>query len=230
MPPPVDLLVTFLGAFPKSRIHHRSAAVVILENLVKEHPEKSALYVAVAENYYVIGDYKKAFDVLCEAKDLGEDLPDIYLSTGKVLNAMGRKSDGLNAFIKMVQSDYLNPERHYVLAMEYLRRVMFEEAVAEFDKTLEINPFHADSYYYLGLISLDTREYDRSLKYFLKSFRINNKRYQVCNNIAALYEKRKNRRKAVYYLRQALVLKPEYEIACFNLGRLLLNDGKKEEA
>jgi tetratricopeptide (TPR) repeat protein len=105
-----------------------------------------------------------------------------------------------------------------------------EEAKQLYLQVLAIDVRHAKSLYGLGLIALETGNYDAAARMIERAIASNgNDAAFHASHGAALRPQGKNDEALAAY-RRAIALRPDFEEAHFNLGSILLEQGKLEEA
>ena len=114
--------------------------------------------------------------------------------------------------------------------LQNLEQGQADEAIARFQKALEIKPDFVDGYVNLGLALLQKKRADEAMIQFQKALEIRPGYADACNSLgAALLQKGKSD-EAISYFQKALRTKPEFAEAQFNLGLAFFNEGKTDEA
>jgi len=103
------------------------------------------------------------------------------------------------------------------LGFAFYKTEMFEEAEREYRKILEIEPNHAESMLYLGLIQLKRGNYEDAKANFLKA-QEKQKSLSILNNIGYICIKLKQYDKAITYLNEAREISSEDPKVNSNLG------------
>ncbi len=104
------------------------------------------------------------------------------------------------------------------------------EAIAQYQKALEINPDYADAHYNLGNILCQKGRVDEAIAHYQKALQINPDDAEVHNNLGLALLQKGNVDEAIAQYQKALEIKPDYAGACYNLGEALFQEGKLDEA
>ncbi len=121
-------------------------------------------------------------------------------------------------------------EDHRNLGMAFYRTQMFDEALREYRRIIEIRPDHYEARFYLGLIHFRKGEYAESATEFLEAIAVEPKRAVAYNNLGLSLEMMGERDDAARQYRRATELAPEYALPRANLALLLCADGEIESA
>ncbi len=93
----------------------------------------------------------------------------------------------------------------------YLSQRMFEKAQMEFEKFIEKNSQHAESYFQKGLILIHLQQVESGIREIERAIMYNPSHYQYLQQLGAIYYQLKKVETAKEYLNKALKLKPENE-------------------
>jgi len=77
----------------------------------------------------------------------------------------------------------------YTTGMSFFAKGEYEQAIPEFEKSIESDPSHTDSYYYLGQCYLQWGIIEYNKKHTLKSYKLYRKANKVSEEAIPLYEK-----------------------------------------
>jgi protein O-mannosyl-transferase len=103
-------------------------------------------------------------------------------------------------------------------------------AIAQYEKTLKIDPNHADVYNNLGNALFKQGKIDEAIQYFRRSLALNPNFADAYNNLGNVLFKQGKIDEAIQYFRRALALNPDLADANKNLGNALFKQGKTDEA
>lgn len=106
------------------------------------------------------------------------------------------------------------------------------QAINLYQEVLKLNPRHINARYNLaGLCALQKR-YDLAIQHYTRVIRLQPHQADAdaYNNIGTIYEKQGKQKLARRAYDKALKLNPDVAAAHYNLGRLLLAEGKADEA
>jgi eukaryotic-like serine/threonine-protein kinase len=107
---------------------------------------------------------------------------------------------------------------------------LYERAVAEFERAIELDPGTATAYIWMGKAYEDSGELDPALAAFDKAIEVEPNYYRTYQNLAAFYNKRSEYDRAIQYYRRAVELAPNEPDPHFALGVGYGNSGQYREA
>ncbi len=106
----------------------------------------------------------------------------------------------------------------------------FDEAIADFEKTIALDPSRNKAYNNLGVLYLNAGLFDKSIECFNKSIAINPKDVESYNNRGAFYAYTGQYEKALEDFSKTIELKKDDAAAYYNRGILYRRAGYKELA
>jgi len=125
-------------------------------------------------------------------------------------------------------SDY--PSSHMNLGVNYKKRGMIEEAVAEYKRALELNPNYAEAFYNLGVIYTERDMISEAISHYKKAINsdpgFGPPRYDLGN----LYFKKGMVKEAIAEYKKALEINPHYTDAYYNMGVIHADQGDIDSA
>jgi tetratricopeptide (TPR) repeat protein len=105
-----------------------------------------------------------------------------------------------------------------------------DEAIAQYQKALQIKPDNAEAHNNLGNVLLQKGQVDEAMVHYQKTLQIKPDSAEAHNNLGnALFQKGQVDEAMVHY-QKTLQIKPDSVGACYNLGNALLQKGKVDEA
>jgi Tfp pilus assembly protein PilF len=139
-------------------------------------------------------------------------------------------AEDLAAYTQMLKADPDNPLRHDAVATLYLDGGLLDEAIAEFRRSLQLNPASAPTQYNLGFaLSARGRRVD-AITAFQEALRIDPDYAQAHNNLGALLQVSGQPDAALEHYRRAAALRPDNVESHTNLGQLLAIRSRAAEA
>ncbi|MGD8963742.1 MAG: tetratricopeptide repeat protein [Desulfobacterales bacterium] len=105
-----------------------------------------------------------------------------------------------------------------------------DEAIAQYRKTLQIEPHYAEAYANIGLSLAELGKIEDSIPQFLKTLELNPDDAQTHSNLGGVLILLERNDEAIRHLRQALRLNPDSAATHNNLGVALKRLGQLEEA
>jgi tetratricopeptide (TPR) repeat protein len=119
---------------------------------------------------------------------------------------------------------------HNNLGVALADRGYHDEAIAQYRKTLQIEPYYAETYANIGLSLAEQGKIEDSIPQFLKTLELNPNDAQTHSNLGGVLILLERDAEAIGHLRQALKLNPDSAATHNNLGVALRRLGKLEEA
>lgn len=89
---------------------------------------------------------------------------------------------------------------HNNLGVIYLEKKMFNEAILEFQKELDLYPLYDQAHFNLGVAYYYQGRPDEAEKAWLKTLEINPDYLQAYQNLAVLYREKNDPQKSQFYL------------------------------
>jgi tetratricopeptide (TPR) repeat protein len=105
----------------------------------------------------------------------------------------------------------------------FLKKNLFNEAIREFEKALEIDPGLGEVYNNLGYAYLKQKSYDKAIEAYLRGIEKNVDYADLHNNLGYAYFRSNKPAEAIYQIKIALQKNPKYVNAIFNLCLVYLH-------
>ena len=116
------------------------------------------------------------------------------------------------------------------LATTYTLLGLYDEAMLNFKKVLEINPRSATAYYNLGLIYIKRKDYEEGINFYQKAVEQKPDYLEAYYKLGIAYEALNKPLKAAVYYQKTLALDPKNMLAHFALGNAFLKSNQAELA
>ncbi|MGO8680684.1 MAG: tetratricopeptide repeat protein, partial [Limisphaerales bacterium] len=123
-----------------------------------------------------------------------------------------------------------NSVAHNDLGNALLQKGSVDEAMAHYQKALQIDPDYVDACYNLGNALLQKGAVDEAIAHYQKALQINPDYAKACNNLGNVLVQKGSVDEAIIHFQKALQIKPDFAEAHDNLGNALLRKGKVDEA
>ena len=107
---------------------------------------------------------------------------------------------------------------------------LYDKAVAEFDRSIALQPGSATAYIWLGKAYEDNDQLDRALTAFQKATEVEPRYFRTYQNLGAFYQQRSNFSEAITYLNKAVELAPQETSLHYALGVVYMDLGRFAEA
>ena len=122
------------------------------------------------------------------------------------------------------------PEARFDLGSYYARAGRLEESRAQFDHFIRLEPRQAKGYFALGKYFAATGEPEKARAHYEKALAIDETLSDAHLNLGILYAAAGDQHRAEQFLKDAIRHAPENGLYQFNLGRLLAEMGRIDEA
>jgi len=141
-----------------------------------------------------------------------------------------RRDQDLATYTKLLRAHPDDPLRHDAVATIYLEARRLDDAIAHFQRSLELNPASAPTQYNLGYAHALRGQRDEAIRRFREALRLDPDYAQAHNNLAAMLQLAGRNDEALEHYHRALALRPDNAEARRNLAQLLSQQGKAAEA
>ena len=123
-----------------------------------------------------------------------------------------------------------NSVAHSKLGHAFHDQGRMDEAIAQLEKALEINPDDAEFHYNLGNAFLQQGHVDEAIARYQKALEINPNYAEAHNNLGDAFRQQGRMEEAIARYQKALEIKPDYAEVHNNLGVVFARQGRNEEA
>lgn len=149
-----------------------------------------------------------------------------------VFETLGLIDDTIRAYEQLLKSYPNYADIRYKAALAYEARGDYEKAIEHLQHALRINPNYVQARIKLGEIYTVLGRFQEALVEFKTALAIRPKYTyaDVHNNIGYIYERLGDIKQAKRYYKRAISLNPRFGKAYYNLGNVLLDQKKYDEA
>lgn len=165
-------------------------------------------------------------------KALKEKEARAYRDRGERYLGGNQPSKALEQFREALKIYPDDPHLHYDLALAYDYKGMLDKTEYHLKEAIRLKPDYSEAYNYLGFIYFGHGKVEEAIKYYHKA--LENELYMnphiAHNNLGLAYLSRKEYRKAMLHLEEAVRLVPDYAIAYNNLGKAYEGLGQYDKA
>ena len=119
---------------------------------------------------------------------------------------------------------------HNNLGVTLFRQGKEKEAVAHYEKALEINPRYVDAHSNLGILLVKQGKSQEAMPHFIEVLRLKPDEVEAHNHLGIILSKQGKSQEAVAHFSEAIRINPNYEEAYLNLGIALVQQGRNQEA
>ncbi len=136
-----------------------------------------------------------------------------------------------------VKQEDFDPEKFNFLGIAHYHGGDFAKALQSYGRALELDPDNASVLTNIGGVHLalflrnrQEQDFAQAERNFKKALEIDPRLFSAWNGLGIVYSKTGRKADAVAHWRQALAIKPDYDLALINLGITLLEEGRAGEA
>jgi tetratricopeptide (TPR) repeat protein len=174
--------------------------------------------------------YRDADEALAEAEKLDNKDPKLLYAVARVkmdLGQLGPAEEKMKAYLEARPDD---ASAHFGLGRIYQIGLRFDQAKAEFARSIELKPVQTEGYYELGDIALKQGDAPGALANFEKTLARDPRHGGALEGAGEAHFKLKQYEEARSLLERAIEAAPDYPPSHYYLGLTLARLGKKEEA
>lgn len=206
-------------------------------DVISASPGFILAYTHLASMYKEIGKSSAAVQVLEQGLEKNPDNILLLAKLGIVLADSGSWQRAIPILELCIRKEDFDPEKFNFLGIAYYQGGDFTKALQSYGRALELDSNNASVYNNIGgvhlalfLRSRQQQELVQAERNFKKALEIDPRLFSACNGLGILYRKTGRNTVAIAYWRQALAIKPDFDLALINLGITLLEEGRAGEA
>ncbi|MBO9639920.1 MAG: tetratricopeptide repeat protein [Siphonobacter aquaeclarae] len=144
-------------------------ALELLTRVIRQYPGAADNYRKRAEIYFQREEYDAALQDINDAIDLKRNTGSFYVTKAKILRAKRKTEDALVAAQRAEILNVRTPELYILLADLYQQINQLGLARQYIARTLQINPFYGEAYFYRGVIAAKLGDTVRALALYMHS-------------------------------------------------------------
>ncbi|MEB3340189.1 tetratricopeptide repeat protein [Okeania sp.] len=199
---------------------------------INQQPNLAESYANLGSIYAQQKQWQLAIECYREAIGIKPNIPGFYRNLGKIWQELGKVE-----LARDCQEQALTLEAYYPQASEYLKQGKnclendeIEEAIAYFQKAIELNPFLANAYQNLGDISLKTKDFNGAINYYQKAIELKPDFWAVHHKLGKIFQERGELNLAISNFRLAIEINPNFPWSYKKLGDIFEQKGDLESA
>jgi tetratricopeptide (TPR) repeat protein len=116
------------------------------------------------------------------------------------------------------------------LAFKHFQAGNLKEAEKIYRTALKNQPDNIYALHFLGIICLQSGDYDTAIEYLNQEIRLNPDSADACNNLGIVFQAKRQFNKAITQFNKALRINPNLPLACYNLGLACQGANRLDEA
>jgi len=121
-------------------------------------------------------------------------------------------------------------QEYYDTGLDFLGKKMYDEAIAAYQKAIELNPQYTNAYRYLGVAYRKKGMNDEAISAYKKAIELNPQYTEAHNELGIAYYNKKMYDEAISAYKKATETNPQYVSAYSNLGLAYRKKGMNDEA
>jgi tetratricopeptide (TPR) repeat protein len=215
--------------------HDFMRALYHFKDLVRRRPESPYIHSNMAYILFKLEDYDGAIKHYQLAVNYGED--NVWTSTvaqtlGTIYYQIKQDLSAASAMFQLAnQLDPANQDVLTMLADIYSEQGNLEAAVTVYKTLLLNDPDNPECLTYLGYLLWQLDRNDEAVRIYQRAIANDPGNAIAYNNLGVIFlDERDNPAEAIDMFQHALEVKPDYTLACFNVGRTYERMGRTTEA
>lgn len=203
--------------------------IVFWEDVVAKSPRKAKPHHNLGMNYMQTGKYDEAEREFRTALKLDASMMESHVNLGELYYREHRLDEAISEFLTV--TDFYRSSYYYnMLAMAYDDAGRTADAVATFQRSLEIDPLNSSTHYHLGIAYARSKQFSDAIREFQAALEIDRDADYVWDAIGMVYDEMGRLPQAVDAFHRALAINPMCSETHHNLGLVLMKQRKIEEA
>ena len=187
-----------------------------LEKAVELDPEFAVAYRYLARALSVLGMPKERKAANEKAKALAQKASE---KERLYIEASYARGDKRLSILQEMAEKYPKEKRvHYDLASYYDSNEMFDKAIEEYEKALELDPNYGYALNSFAYMYSDTGEYEKSIEYFKRYASVNPKDANPVDSMAELYFRMGRLDEAIAKYKETLEIRPDFFQTYWRIG------------
>ena len=127
---------------------------------------------------------------------------------------------------KISKNQSIKVNKIYALALENHEKNNFKTALNLYQDIIKIDPYHASSYYNLGLVFQRLREFNKAKDFYKKAIEIKPMALDAHNNLGLIFKELNDLENAALCYQRAINIDSNYVNSIFNLGVVFREQGE----
>ena len=199
----------------------------------KINPKEPQNYPILGMVYLERGFEDKALEALSKGKTMKIEDPKLYVTMGQVYLRMGKLEDSAAALKNALNLNPSDLDATKLLAQIYYDLDRIEDAVDAYEKAIELDDDDqgkADLHFNLGVLYMKMGNFEKAEDNFMESYDLNPEDVEAILGIAQTFETAEKWRRAEKWYKEAIYLDPENPSHYRSMARVLIKQGKADEA
>jgi tetratricopeptide (TPR) repeat protein len=121
-------------------------------------------------------------------------------------------------------------DEHLDMGIDYLDQGQFDQAIAEFQTAIQLDPGDAGAHYNLGLAYQKQDKLDEAAAAYQEAIQLDPDMAEVHNNLGLIYDDQGKPDQAIAEYQEAIRIDPDDDTAHYNLGLFYYDQGQLDQA
>jgi Flp pilus assembly protein TadD len=173
-------------------------------------------------------DPEAAEALLRDSLKRGEASETMKQRLGLLLSEQGRAQEAVDILSQFATANDPELLNAYGIALADLGQT--DQAVAEFNRALEVDKTNATAFQNLGVVALRVGDVDRAEQFLIRALQLNKELPLALNTLGVVYARRNNFPLALDSWKRSVKIDPKQYDALFNIGLVSGRLGQREDA
>ncbi len=142
----------------------------------------------------------------------------------------GRFDPSIEKLKRALLTDKDSSPIHYLLALNYMRKQQYQDAITELHAVLERSPDYALAVFTTGLAYAKSGDPDQAIQYLKRALELDGTNFSAAYNLGAAYALKQMWEESLAALRQSVAIYPDFAAGHLAIGEVLLYQGQLPEA
>ncbi|WP_420152433.1 tetratricopeptide repeat protein [Siphonobacter sp.] len=183
-------------------------ALDLLTRVIHQYPDAPDNYQKRAEIYLQRSELDAALEDINRAIELKRNTGRYYVTKAKILRQRRQIDEALYAAQRAEILNERTPELFVLLADLYQQKYQLGKARQYLARTLQINPYHGEAYFYRGMIAAKLGDTTSALVLFLRSRTLMPGFLDAYQQLSRIYYQKKEYPKALIFAQEGLHFYP----------------------
>jgi tetratricopeptide (TPR) repeat protein len=168
-----ELAATFKKATELTQAGQYDQAEAAYKEILAKHPNVPEVHYNLGYVYSQKKDWPAAEAAYLKAIEVKPSYGEAYTALSRVYSSSGQPAKATEILAKAAAENKGDPKVQYGVAVDLLNSGKADEAVAAFNKLLEIDPNYADAYFHLGTLAVGQNKVEEAVTHLEKYLSMN---------------------------------------------------------
>ena len=168
-----ELAATFKKATELTQAGQYDQAEAAYKEILAKHPNVPEVHYNLGYVYSQKKDWAAAEAAYLKAIEVKPSYGEAYTALSRVYSSSGQPAKATEILAKASAENKGDPKVQYGVAVDLLNSGKTDEAIAAFNKLLEIDPNHADAYFHLGTLAVQQNKVEEAVTHLEKYLSMN---------------------------------------------------------